>query len=220
MMMVPVIVVMGGTFAFSAWSGSANSFFDQSAATVSYTETLSFVHTNAVINPLKVGNVNGYQDVNYTTGSYVISKVPGGVASTLNVYVNVSNLVPGDYAQFQVIINNTGSATLNMSEMSFSKTTYNANNQVLNGLTPISGLQPPVTSSYLSSVVANGVTGFSGDMLFLVNATTPNSTNGYVAPGQSISYTVYAILPTNAPSSFNDVSSGLYEISIPVSTIQ
>lgn len=223
LMMVPVVVVMGGTFAFSAWSGSANAFFGQSAATVGYTETLSFVHTNATHNPLSIsfdGNaVNS--NINKYTGSYKLDQKSGGAAAVLNEYVNVSNLVPGDYAEFQVIITNTGTATLNVSSVQwYGGAAYNGANQKLSAPSPITDLQPPVGPSYLNNVVTNGIPAVGATGLFyLFNATTTGSTPGYLTQGQSVTYNVYAILPGIANPDVAGTSFH-FEVSIPVSTVQ
>lgn len=223
MMMVPVLVVMGGTLAFSAWSGQANAFFDQSAATVHYTETVQFVHTNAMGTPLIVGNGNGVQTVNDTNSGFTIQSVIGTAGSNANVYANASNLVPGDYAQFTVTVTNTGTATLNTSQIEFASAQgvfYNGQNQQITTPQPISGLQPPITTTYLDSVIADtaGIPNGNGPV-FLFNATTSSSSPNMLPPNAFIQYDVYAILPTNAPTSYQGFHFAL-EISIPVTAMQ
>lgn len=119
LMMVPVIVVMGGTFAFSAWSGSATSVFNESTATFSYTQNITFVHTNANMTPLGVAGANDLTDVTYNTPMQMLDPTTAGSSSAGVVqYANVTNLVPGDYVELYVTIANTGSATLNLSSVS------------------------------------------------------------------------------------------------------
>lgn len=223
MMMVPVMVVMGGTLAFSAWSGSANAFFDQSAATVHYTETVQFVHTNAMGTPLSVGNGNGVQIVNSSSGGFQIQSSEGSAGVNANVYANASNLVPGDYAQFTVTVTNKGTATLNTSEIEFASAQgvfYNGQNQQISTPQPINDLQPSITTAYLNSVINDtaGIPNGNGPV-FLFNATTSSSSPNMLPPMASIQYTVYAILPTNAPTSYQGFHFAL-EISIPVSALQ
>ena len=224
MMMVPVVVVMGGTFAFSAWSGSANAFFNSQAATVGYTETLSFVHTNASVNPITISNGHSSNSVTSSTGMYIVDSQSGGAASTLNVYANGTGLVPGDYVEFQVNITNTGTAVLNTSLVSVnSVAVYNSNGQLITGNeVPISELQPSVTQAYLNSVVntgnyGNGVS--DQGVGYLINATSSGSSPASLSPGQSLTYSVYVILPMTAPGSV--AGTGLsVSISIPISVDQ
>ena len=208
MMMVPVIVVMGGTYAFSAWSGSANAFFDQSAATVSYTETLTFQGTNAHYTNLSLTGTQpsvNKQAINYLNMPELVSESTGSATGVAAVYANVSNLLPGDYVNFTVTITNEGSATLNTSTFDWEGgQAYNAAGNPLSNPTPISELQPPVTSSYLANVVANGISSVPAtqtNLWYLFNATTSSSTPGMLTPGQTITYSVYAILSSTAPPS-------------------
>ncbi len=226
MMMVPVIVVMGGTYAFSAWSGSANAFFDQSAATVSYTETLTFQGTNAHFTSLSLtGTEPGVnkQAINYMTTSELVSESTGSATGVAAVYANVSNLLPGDYVNFTVTITNQGTATLNTSMFEWEGgQAYNAAGNPLSTPTPINELQPPVTSTYLANVVANGISSVPAtqtNLWYLFNATTSSSTPGMLAQGQTITYSVYAILSSTAPASAAG-SSFNFGILIPVSVEQ
>lgn len=224
LMMVPVVVVMGGTFAFSAWSGSANAFFGQSAATVGYTETLTFDHTNAQMTPLKI-SYNGdsvANDITSSTGTYTLTTQTGNAASTINVFANVSNLLPGDYAQFTVKITNKGTAVLNASTIEWNTVAYNANGVQFTNSASINALQPPVGPMYLKQVVQNGISNIpatSSHVFFLFNATGPSTTSGLLNPGNSITYNVYAILASSAPPTAAGQTLHL-AISVPVSTLQ
>ena len=200
--MVPIVVVMGGTFAFSAWAGSANAFFGQTAATVGYTETLTFSGTNANMNPLAIVGEGGTSiQVTSTTPSYTVYTASGSAASNINVYANVSYMVPGEYVEYTVTIMNTGNAVLNTSTMSITgASTYNGAGTLLNSPFSVAELQPPITSSYLSSVVQNGIPQTTG-LFYLINATTSTSAPSALSPESSFVYTVYAILPGVAPTS-------------------
>ncbi len=201
LMMVPIVVVMGGTFAFSAWAGSANAFFGQTAATVGYTETLNYVGTNANMNPLVIVGQGGTSTtVTSATPGYQVYAASGSAASNINVYANVSYLVPGEYVEYTVTVANTGNAILNTSTMSITgASTYNGNGQQIGPTFSVSELQPPITSSYLSSVVQNGIPQTNG-LFYLINATTSSSAPAALSPGDSFVYTVYAILPGVAPT--------------------
>ncbi len=206
-MIVPIVMVMGGTFAFSAWSGSANAFFGQTAATVGYTESLSFVATNASMTPLTItGNAQARTTgINIDTPFYQVDSVSGGAASVVSVYTNVTNMVPGDWIEFQVMVTNTGSATLNTSTMSVTgANSYSELGQYLGG----SGssfsasvlLLPPVTTAVLDSSVNTGASnGYTG-LFYLIGASTSTSIPAYLAPGGTFTYDVYAVFPSIAPS--------------------
>ncbi len=220
MAIVPVLVVMSGSLAFSAWAGSGNAFFGETAATVGYTETLSFIGTNATMNPVQVG-ASSASMAPYTASSptTLISTSSGGAGSVVNVYVNVTNLVPGTYVGFQVVLENTGSAVLNTSELMLAGgEAFNGLGQQLNSPVPIAeGLQPPVSMSYVSQVTANGISNIPDGTgpLFLANATTTASSPAYLAHGDSITYDVFAILPSVAATSLAGYHFAI-EISIPI----
>ena len=206
LMMVPIVVVMGGTFAFSAWAGSANAFFGQTAATVGYTEALNFVGTNANMNPLViVGHGGTSTTVTSATPGYTVYTASGSAASNINVYANVSYLVPGEYVEYTVTVANTGNAILNTSTMSIAgANTFNGAGTQLTSPFSVSELQPPVTMSYINNVVQNGIPTISNGLgpLFIINASTVNSSPSALAPMHSFTYTVYAILPAAAPTSW------------------
>ncbi len=225
MMMVPVVVVMGGTFAFSAWSGSANAHFNSQAATVSYTETLSFVATNASsYNPLMLGfnGGNTINDVTSATPGKTLVTLTGNAASTLNVYGNVSGMLPGYWLEFEITVTNTGTATLNTSLLTSTSPVANGAGQVFNSPVPITELQPPVTTQYLNSVMNTGHLGgtiSTQGLDFLANATSSSSTPTSLAEGQSVSYTLYAFMPFTAlPSAEGTTYS--WGIGIPLSPLE
>ncbi len=210
-MIVPVVMVMGGTFAFSAWSGSANATFGQSAATVGYTESLSFVATSANMTPLTIGDGHtSVSDINMTTGPFVIESVSGGAASVVNVYANATNMVPGDWVEFQVVVTNTGTATLNTSAISIPSGS---------SLASVSELQPPLTTAQLNSAVATGYGGWYNGWFALISANTASSTPTHLFPGGSFTYDVYGILPSITPSSYAGTSYNL-PISLAISVAQ
>ena len=206
--MVPIVVVMGGTFAFSAWAGSANAFFGQTAATVGYTESLNFVGTNANMNPLAIVGQGGTSTtVTSNTPSYTVYEASGSAASNINVYANVSYMVPGEYVEYTVTVTNTGNAVLNTSTMTISNAnTFNGAGQLIGPTFSVAELQPPVTQSYIASVVQSGIPGIQNGLgpLFIVNASTSDSAPATLHPSDSFVYTVYAILPSVASTSWQN----------------
>jgi hypothetical protein len=204
LMMVPIVVVMGGTFAFSAWAGSANAHFGQTVATVGYTETVTFSGTNANQNPLTIVGSVTTSNVTSSTASYPVYTAAGSAASNINVYANVSYMVPGEYVHYTVTVKNTGNAVLNTSTMSVGNAyAYNGLNQKLSSPFSVSELQPPITSAYLAGAVQNGLPVTNGNgPIYLFNATTSGSAPYALQPGETFSYTAYAILPSVAPTSW------------------
>ena len=205
LIMVPVLVVMGGTLAFSGWAGSANAHFGQTTATVSYSESLNFVGTNANINPLTIVGQETMTGVTSATSAQLIYTATGSAASNINVYANVSYLVPGEYVEYNVTVTNNGNAVLNTSTMSISNAnTFNGAGTQLSSPFSVSELQPPITQSFLNSVVQNGIPNIPSGTgpLYVVNASTSHSAPSSLAPGESFTYTVYAILPAVASTTW------------------
>lgn len=222
-MIVPVLVLMGGTYAFSAWSGSANAYFSQSAATVSFSESLSFNSTDASITPLVLSTGHStYGNVVSTTNPFTLDNSTGGASSVLSLFVNVSNLVPGDWASFTVVVTNTGTATLNASYIHAGKPILNGRGDFLSRDIPIWTLFPPISKQHLNDLTSRGMTkyGLDDGPITAITASTAGSQSGYLQHGQSVSYNVYIILPSNAPPRFAGCSDGLFQVSLPVTVAQ
>lgn len=229
MIMVPVLVVMGGTFAFSAWTGQANAFFGQSAANVGYTETLTFEHTNAQLTNLTLtGTESSAQNITINDEStpLLVSHSSGSTSGIAVVLVNVSNLVPGDYVNFTVQITNTGTAALNASLFKTGEgATLSGAEQNLstnNVLYPHSYLQPPYTSSQIKSWAANGVPGLNFTMTGLwsaIEGNTPSSTPNILEQGQTLTYSMYLFLPGTAGPSAMDTGQYI-AVGFPLTAVQ
>ena len=205
MMMVPVIVVMGGTFAFSAWSGSTTSVFNESTATFSYTQNITFEQTNANLTPLTVSGTNNLgTDVTYMTPAQILDPTTTGTTTSGVVqYANVSNLVPGDIVVFHVAVKNTGTSTLNLSSVKV----YNADGQELqittgSGSTISSsgqGQTVNMSSAFLPSVsMANAVSYMNSipGSMGLIGGALPGVTSvpQYLTPGQTFTYVAYLVV--------------------------
>lgn len=121
MMIVPVLVATGGTFAFSAWSGNATAIFNETTATFSFTQNVTFVTTNAYQTPVTVVGTNTLKNVTSTTPEQVLDPTISNTdSSAITEHANVSNLVPGAWVELMVTVKNTGSSTLNLSAVSYS----------------------------------------------------------------------------------------------------
>jgi len=198
-MVIPMLLVLGGSVAFSAWSGSANSSFTEITATASYSSTLSFVHTNAYRTPLSITGSTTVSPVTNQTAEYTIETTSGVQSNHLtdSVHVTVSNLVPGDYAMFEVAITNTGTATLNTSTIIMQGNTSTRTLQAVS----LSSSQDmaPLTSAQLSQLLNGTYPGIPITLCIAAQALTNQSSPNYLAPGASYIYTVYIIIPVDAP---------------------
>jgi hypothetical protein len=219
-MIVPILVVMSGALAFSSWSGTGTAIFGMSDATVSYSETLDFMGTNATnINPVMVGsNANNMVNATAYIPGFEIMGSSGVGGTDVTVYANVTNMVPGTWVWFQIIIKNTGSATLNTSTVFLQEDTFfNELGQQAPSSSPIAPFfAPPLNMSYVTQVAANGLPQYDAyGPIFLLNESTSSSTPSYLGPGQSIVYDVVAVLP--AVSNSNSIGdSYAIEVTIPL----
>jgi len=201
-MVIPMLLVLGGSVAFSAWSGSANSSFTEITATASYSSTLSFVQTNAYRTPLSITGSTTVSPVTNQTAEYTIETTSGGQSNSLtdSVQVTVSNLVPGDYAIFEVAITNTGTATLNTSTIIIQGQSLPSDPYaVISFPGDASQAMAPITSAQLSQILNGTNPSVGNNLCFATQALTNQSSPNYLAPGASYIYTVYAILPVDAP---------------------
>lgn len=204
LMMVPVIVVMGGTFAFSAWAGSATSVFNETTATFAYTQNITFVQTNADMTPLNISGTNSFTSVTMNTPMQILDPTTHGSSSTGVIqYVNVSNLVPGDIVAFNVAVKNTGTSTLNLSSV----TVYNADSTTLkittgSGSTIASsgnGQTVNMSSAFLPSVSKQDAISYMNSIpgsMGLIGGALPGVTvvPQYLAPGATFTFVSYLVV--------------------------
>lgn len=204
MMMVPIIVVMGGTFAFSAWTSGSAAVFNQTTATFSYSQELSFISTNANMTPIGISGVNTLTGVTYMTPSQAIDPTQTGTSSTSVIqYANTTNLVPGTWVEFQVTITNTGTATINMSSV----TVYNADGQAVQITTgsgstingPSSGQTVNMSSAFLPAISLQDALNYAATIpgsLGFIGGALPGSTTvpQYILPGGSFTYVGYIVV--------------------------
>ncbi len=112
--MVPVLVVMSGAIAFSAFSGSIDTGVSASAGTLSFNENATLVQAYASNTQMTVTGANG------------MLNTVGGAAPTVSVYpvglgwaspsaglsisytANVANMAPGNWVEIQFYLTNNG----------------------------------------------------------------------------------------------------------------
>ena len=125
MVMVPVLVVMSGALAFSAFSGTATTNVSATAGYLSWeqsvTSTYTYQHNTVVTN-------NSKTVATVTT--------PKSGPNVTDMKLSVSNLAPGNWIVFNITVTNTGSVGLMLSGATTTTMELNATgvNAPANGL--------------------------------------------------------------------------------------
>jgi hypothetical protein len=163
MVMVPVLVVISGALAFSAFSGTATTNVSATAGYLSWdqsiTSTYTFEHNTAVSNnSSNVGTVH----------------TPTSGKNATNMILSVSNLAPGNWVVFNITIKNTGS-------VGFILTQYSPS--VIFPSSPAIGLA--VNGEFANFSYGHPISGH----YLKINVTEVQS--GSIDPGQSASYQVF-----------------------------
>jgi hypothetical protein len=205
MALVPVLVVMSGALAFSAFTGTVTTNVTASSASFSLTEAGNVALYNATNTRVTITGPNGVSMTSTGVAPLeqlgTIQAVSG--ASDATFYVGVNNLAPGDYVSLVFAINNTGSSAVNLGAMSFST---------------VGTGWVPATFSPTSGVVAtsSGASGFAYSLpsvygIYPGNAYTTKAVSepsGVLAPGGTAVFYFLIGLTSNAPSSDAGMNSG------------
>ena len=109
MVMVPVLVVMSGALAFSAFSGSITTNVNASAGYLSWQQNETSHYT--YMHNTEVGT-------NFSDGTYVKTSTSGPNVTTQDI--SVTNLAPGNWIEFNFTVYNTGSVGLMLTHVSVS----------------------------------------------------------------------------------------------------
>ena len=123
---VPVLVVMSGALAFSAFSGSITTNVNASAGYLSWeqsiTSTYTYEHNTAVTN---------------NSANVPSVSTPKTGPNMTSMDLTVSNLAPGNWIVFNITVTNTGSVGLELSGSTIATQELNATgvNTQTNGLT-------------------------------------------------------------------------------------
>lgn len=162
--LVPVLVVMSGALAFSAFSGSITTNVNASAGYLSWnqTETSNYTYMH-----------NTDVTTNFSAGSVVKTSTSGQNATVQ--YVGVSNLAPGNWVELNFTVENTGSVGLMLTSVSATGS---------GGYTNTS-----VSSSDFTYGAALNVSSES-DVAFLYNVSSSIPT-GSIDSGNSVTYHIY-----------------------------
>lgn len=108
MVMVPVLVVMSGALAFSAFSGTITTNVNASAGYLSWSQQVTSNYTYE--NNTAVGS---------TFLPTAASTLPSGPNAT-EQGITVTNLAPGNWVEFNITITNTGSVGLMLKNVTIS----------------------------------------------------------------------------------------------------
>ncbi len=117
LLVVPILIAMGGTFAFSAFSGSSSVTVNGTAGNLAWNETGMMVYTNANNTPLTLLGPNGVpieigsaEPYAAYTPNLSLGYINMNTSNSGKEYkISVTNLVPGEYVELNISVINTGS---------------------------------------------------------------------------------------------------------------
>lgn len=160
MVMVPVLVVISGALAFSAFSGTATTNVSATAGYLSWEQSITSTYTY-------------HDNTAVTNNSKSVASVstPKMGPNATDMMLTVSNLAPGNWIVFNITVTNTGSVGLMLSGSTITTMELNATG----GNTPKNGL---VNASISTSDFMYG------------HALNPTSTTSTTAPGVGYYYAV------------------------------
>ncbi len=223
MLVVPIILVMSGSLAFSAFTGNAVTNVSSTAGDISFSQSAELSgayvqNTNVTV----TGGLTPSNTVSYTITSANLRSIEGSGPALATVpyntyslhvvyYLNVSNLAPGDWVEVHFTILNGGSvgfiaqsASINPSSVGFFPSTSPPD---LN-LTNLSGA-PSLFSSGLFAI---------GEPLYGLSAGTLLADNyGATIGGQGLSGYAVAITTSGFDTSLDHNSEADYTVYIGLS---
>ncbi|AAT43675.1 hypothetical protein [Picrophilus oshimae] len=136
LLVVPILIAMGGTFAFSAFSGSSSITVNSTAGHLTWELNGTLIKTNATNTPITVEGPNGCvyeigvaEPYHADNGKYnlLLGSVKYTTSTVYNFRVNVTNLAPGEYFEIQFVVYNSGTVGLIATPTALMNTTsYNA----------------------------------------------------------------------------------------------
>ena len=219
MALVPVLVVMSGALAFSAFTGTVTTNVTANAASFSLTEAGNVAVYNATNT---VVTITGEQSTSMTSAGVAPLEQLGTIqavsgASDASFSVGVNNLAPGDYVSLIFAINNTGTSAVNLGAMSISgvgtgsdwvQATFSSTNGVVATTSGASGFAYSLPSVY-------GI--YSGNA-YLKSTTVTSAPSGVLMPGGTAVFYIFIGLTSNAPSSDAGLTSGTLTLTASVTS--
>ena len=189
LLVVPILLAMGGTFAFSAFSGSSSVAINGTAGHLTWQNNLTLVETNAQNTPLTAVGPNGNiytigvsEPYYHSSGMYKLylgTQRYDTATSGREYTVNVTNFAPGEYVEFLAVITNNGTVGFMVAPhaptiTTSSDATYNSANASINAAQVSSG-------SFMSDLQSS--TGY------IYNVTTVSGFNTSLSPeGTAVMY--------------------------------
>ncbi len=117
LLVVPILIAMGGTFAFSAFSGSSSITVNSTAGHMTWELDGHLIATNATNTPITVQGPNGVvyeigvaEPYYHSSGTYKL-KLGSQYYNTLKTEeytINVTNFAPGEYVEISMVLTNNG----------------------------------------------------------------------------------------------------------------
>lgn len=101
MVMVPVLVVMSGALAFSAFTGNITTNVNASAGYIGWSENVTGIYS--------------YMDNTHVSTTFKNVSTPSFSEDSTIMSLSVTNLAPGNWVLFNITIKNTGSVGLELS---------------------------------------------------------------------------------------------------------
>ncbi|KPV47351.1 hypothetical protein SE19_01465, partial [Acidiplasma aeolicum] len=143
LLVVPILIALGGTFAFSAFSGNSTVTINNTAGHLTWENEMTLIGTNANNTPITVEGPNGhiyeigtgeaYHNANDSYKLVLGNQFYTTATSGKEFTVNVTNLAPGEYVELQAVITNNGTVGFMVSSTTTATTssnaTYNPNGQ-------------------------------------------------------------------------------------------
>ena len=210
LVMVPVLVVMGGALAFSAFSGDVTTNVTATAGHISVNEYATLYSGYSKYTSVKVtGGFGSNTNTAYLNDSKVypvnketnLATVPSESSGAQNVvyWVNVSQLSPGDWVQINLVLEDKGPLGIEFADPVISTTGLNALT-----LTGVNVNLSNVTGSLNSDDVftanpLSGISGLSAAGDYLAATTEGGLSTGISSPAE----TGYAYALGSLFSNFN-----------------
>ncbi|WP_298409447.1 hypothetical protein [Ferroplasma sp.] len=187
LLVVPILLAMGGTFAFSAFSGNSSIAINNTAGHLTWTNDMVLIATNAHNTPLTVQGPNGHI---YTVGVPITEpQVPVinlgtqsfTTANSGREYtVNVSNFAPGEYVVFIAAITNNGTVGFVVSSEAPSFTTSSNSTYIGTGNSIVA---TPVSASPFSASEPSFAADLQSSTGYIYNVTEECGFNTSLSPG-------------------------------------
>ncbi len=224
-LIVPVLIVMSGALAFSAFTGTVTTSVASHSGDMNvneFAEVSSFysANTNFTVsggNNMVSGTITAYFNntnygiVNGAKGSTTLATVPeSGGQQYVVYYVNITNLAPGDYAIMTFTIENVGPIGVILSQPYVSHVSFTGSDLNLSNITETSLFASGEPSSsplgdFTGLTSSDGYLAYTNSHASTGPSTSPEPGYGYALPYASSGFGV-SLTPVNAFSPGTDAT--------------